>query len=461
MATRRDILTAQDDLVGTVAKGRLSRREILKAATALGMSAPAIAGLLRFAPQSAAAQGAPLTMVGWDYSPEIVDDNVKQFEAAYEETVEYQLTVGGNYHQSVETKLLGGEQPSTWYSESEYMYRWWKAGFIQDVEGMSTETTEFYKESMLPFAVSNLSLPDGKLAGLPYYSGYNAFVYNKAHLDQAGFQPAKSWEEMMDQARELQAKGISKHPFLSAQNHEWASLSWSIFAIWYSEGEPVFDEEFNPTFTDGGVAFRKVIEMHKQWLDEAITPPDIMTHETESVPNFLTGNHTYMVVHDYDQQAFNIGQDSKVKGMIGNAPMPGSTGETFSWTACYLLGARDVERERAWNLMQWLGGKAKDGQYHGNKRWALEKGLGNPYREVLDDPEVVDAWSQWRDLNIHVQQLENSRGRAVEKTMWFPEWNWQMMTEVQEYMQGKQTIDDVTTNLVNLVSELKELYPES
>ena len=129
-------------------------------------------------------------------------------------------------------------------------------------------------------------------------------------------------------------------------------MSWSIFAIWYSEGEPVFDEQFNPTFADGGVAFRKVIEMHKQWLDEGITPPDILTHEGESVPAFQTGNHTFMVVHDYDQQAFNMGEKSEVKGQVANAMIPGSTHQTFSWTACYLMGAREVDRQRAWNLMQ-------------------------------------------------------------------------------------------------------------
>ena len=64
-------------------------------------------------------------------------------------------------------------------------------------------------------------------------------------------------------------------------------------------------------------------------------------------------------------------------------------------------------------------------------------------------------------MDVHVQQLENSRGRAVEKTMWFPEWNWQMMTEVQEYIQGGKTIDEVMTNLTELVVELQELYPES
>jgi multiple sugar transport system substrate-binding protein len=461
MRSRDAVSFTRGELVSAALAGRLDRRDLVRRATALGMSASVIAGLTSLnSSRRAAAQSGPVTMVGWGYHPEIVEDNVLAFEKESADDVEYQLTTGGNYHQIVETKFLGGEKPSVVYSESEYMYRWWKAGFIQDVEGLTDSDTAFYKENMFPFGVEQLSLPDGKLSGLPYYSGYNAFVYNREHLDKAKLEPPTSWEEMMEQAKKLQADGISEHPFLSAQGHEWASLSWSIFAIWYSEGEPVFDADFNPTFADGGVAFKKVIEMHKQWLDEGITPPDILTQEGESVPAFMTGRHSFMVVHDYDQQGFNTGENSEVKGMIGNAIMPGSAHETFSWTACYLMGAREVDRQRAWNLMQWLGGKAQDGQYHGNKRWALETGLGCPYPEVMEDPEVLAAWSEWRDMDVHVQQLEQSKGRPVEKTMWFPEWNWEMMTQVQEYMQGSQTIDETITNLVAKVDELKALYPE-
>lgn len=359
---RLDHLRRQEAFITEAGKRRLSRRQIMKTGAALGISAPMLAGLARFGAEPASAQDGPITMVGWGYSPEIVEDNVNNFKTLYEEDVEYQLTTGGNYHQIVETKFLGGQQPSIVYSESEYMYRWWRAGFIQDIEGIAgPEPTEFYKEEILPFGVSNLSLPNGNLAGMPYYSGYNAFVYNMDHLEQAGLEPPTTWEELNEQCKQLQTDGISEHPMLSAQNHEWASLSWSIFAIWYSEGEPVFDENFEPTFADGGVAFQKVIEMHKQWLDEGITPPDIMVHETESTPAWMTGNHTFMVVHDYDQQAFNLGETSNTKGIVGNAIIPGSTGETFSWTACYLMGAQDVDRERAWQLMQYLGGKNQEG----------------------------------------------------------------------------------------------------
>ena len=456
-----------DRLLKQLDAGRINRRQFLKAATAvvgvataqsiLAACAVPVAAPAQVAPAPPAA--GPIKMVGWGYHPEIVEDNVNRFREAYSETVDYELTTGGNYHQIVETKMIGGEKPWVVYSESEYLYRWWKAGFVTDVEHVLDQPASFYKDEMYPANVQHLSLPDGKLAGLPYYSGYIAFVYNKDHLDQAKLQPPETWEELTEQCRELKSLGISENPYLSAQGHEWASLSWSIFGTWFSEGEPVFDENNEPTFQDGGVAFRKVIEMHKQWYDEGITPPDILTQEGESVPTFLTGRHTFMMVHDYDQQQFNTGENSAVKDMIGNAIVPGATHQTFSWTACYLMGAREVDSQRAWNLMQWLGGQNIDGEYVGNKRWALETGLGSPHRKVMEDPDVIEAWSKWRDMDVHKQQLENTKGRDVEKTLWFPEWNWQMMTEVQDYIQGKKEIGAVITTLYELAIKLKGQYP--
>jgi multiple sugar transport system substrate-binding protein len=403
----------------------------------------------------------PIKMVGWGYHPEIVEDNVKKFKAEYGEEVDQQLTSGGNYHQIVETKFLGGEKPWLVYSETEYMYRWWKAGFIQDCEDVLDQPTSFYKEEMYPFGVQHLSLPNGNLAALPYYSGYIAFVCNKDHMAKANLKPPATWDEMIEQCGELQAKGISKNPYVSAQNHEWSSLSWSIFGTWYSEGEYVFDKDHNPTFKDGGVAFKKVIDMHKTWYDKGITPPDILTQTGESVPAFMTGEHTYMAVHDYDQQGFNTGEKSNVKNGVVNALMPGKTQETFSWSACYLMCAKDVDRQRTWNLMQWLGGKAKDGQYHGNKRWALETGLGSPHKDIMEDKEVIASWEKWRDLDVHKKQLEKGVSRNIEKTMWFPEWNWQMMTEVQDVIQGKKTSDEAVKNLIALCDSLKAQYPET
>jgi multiple sugar transport system substrate-binding protein len=125
----------------------------------------------------------------------------------------------------------------------------------------------------------------------------------------------------------------------------------------------------------------------------------------------------------------------------------------------YLMGAHPVDEFRAWNLMQFFGGKAKDGQYHVIKRWALEFGLGNPYKELLADPEVRAAYAQWKDLDVAQKQQEVATSRDVSKTLWFPDWDWYMMGEVQDYIRGTQPLDQLVDKLEKKVSDVKKQYP--
>jgi multiple sugar transport system substrate-binding protein len=117
-----------------------------------------------------------------------------------------------------------------------------------------------------------------------------------------------------------------------------------------------------------------------------------------------------------------------------------------------------VDVERVWNLLQFFGGKAKDGQYHVIKRWALQFGLGSGYKEVMADPEVVASFSKWRDLATTNQQIGLATSRKIAKTTWFPEWDLFMMKQTQEYIRGNGSLDQLCDSLVAKVAELKKQY---
>jgi multiple sugar transport system substrate-binding protein len=435
------------------------------APTAAAAAAPtkaAAAAAATTAPTPAAAAnpgaGGPLKFVGWAYHPEIVEQNVNTFKSLYNEDVSYQL-VPGEYHAIAETKLIGGEHFDMFYSEEDHLVRWMRASWIRDIDNLpgAKDMTKL----MYPSNVKDITTLEGKLGGLPYYSGHNAFIYNELHTSQlTNFTPPTTWEEVTAVCKELKAKGISEYPYLSAWFRTWASLSWSLFTHWYSEGEPVFDDKFNPTFKDGGVAFQKVLEWHKMMFDQGLVQPDILTLQEEALPAYQTGTHTFMVLHDYDQKTMNDPKQSKAAGSVKNALMPGKTHETFIWTALYLMGAKPVDEARAWNLMQFFGGKAKDGQYHVAKRWALDFGLGTAWKEVVEDPEVVASWKTWRDLDVTTKQIATSRGRDISKALWFPEWDFYMMGAVQDYIQGKTEIGALIKDLYDQAVKLKNQYAE-
>jgi multiple sugar transport system substrate-binding protein len=110
--------------------------------------------------------------------------------------------------------------------------------------------------------------------------------------------------------------------------------------------------------------------------------------------------------------------------------------------------------------MQFFGGKAKDGQYHVAKRWALDFGLGSGHKEVMEDPEVSAAMSKWKDLEVSRKQHETATTRDVAKSVWFPEWDWYMMGEAQDYFRGQTSQDQLIDRLQAKYDELKQMYPE-
>ena len=427
----------------------VNRRSVLKGGLAAGaaLAVPGVVGKALAAPED------PLHFVGWQYNPQIVAENVETFKTLNDENVNYEL-VPGEYHAVVETKLIAGQHIDMMYSEEDRIVRWNRAGWTRSLDGLPG--LDEIKANMYDVNVHNMSLPDGGLGGLPYYTGFNSFVCNQNHLDAAGIEPPATWDELLDQCRKLKTDGISDHPYISAWTRQWPTLSWSLFAAWYSEGAKVFDENFDPAFDEN---FRKICEVHRTLYEEELVVPDIMTLQGEAVPNFATGQHTYMIVHEYDQKVFNTPELSQIAGACRNAIMPGKTRSTFIWTAVYQMGADPVDELRAWDLMQFFGGKAKDGKYHVATRWALEFGLGTPHKEVIESDEVQASFSQWKDMAVATEQLETATTRDVAKTMWFPEWDWYMMGEMQDYIRGEQSTDEVIDKLHAKAVELKGLYP--
>ena len=160
----------------------LRRRAVLQGgvAAAAALAAP---GLIR---NAAAAPAEPLHFVGWQYNPQIVAENVDIFKKLYDENVEYEL-VPGEYHAIAETKLIAGQHIDMMYSEEDHLVRWHRAGWIRDVDDLPG--IEQIKAGMYDVNVHNMTLPNGKLAGLPYYAGFNSFVCNEKHLEQAKIEP--------------------------------------------------------------------------------------------------------------------------------------------------------------------------------------------------------------------------------------------------------------------------------
>ena len=422
-----------------------SRRRVLQGGLALSA-----AGVL--ARPSFAAPSDPISFIGWQFQPQIVEENVGIFSNLNDENVVYEL-VTGEYHAVAETKLIGGQKIDMMYAEEDRVARWHAAGWIRDLEGLPG--VEEIKAGLFDSSLVSLSLPDGRFAAMPYYAGHLAFMNNEEHLERAGMDAPTTWEEVLEACRKLKADGISDAPYNAAWGQGWPELSWSLFGCWYSEGAQVFDDDGN--FVDDA-ALRTVLETFRTLYQEGLVVEDIMTLPNEGTPSYASGRHTFQPMHDYNQKVVNDPEFSQIASKVRNTLMPGATRDTFAWTATYLMGADPVDPERVWEMLQFFGGKAKDGQYHVCKRWALEFGLGSSHKELMADPEVVASFQTWRDNDIATDQLARGRSRTIAKEIWFPEWDLFLMQQVQAYILGEGDTDGLVEALSRKVDDLKTQY---
>ena len=278
-------------------------------------------------------------------------------------------------------------------------------------------------------------------------------------MDKAKLNPPKTWEELLEQCKQLQMDGISEHPYIG----RWMDQTWAIPQQFtndcFSEGESIFDENNNPTFKDGGVGFQKVLERYRLMLEKGYVPPDVLSMSDDRV-TFATGRHTFFTADNYNHQPVSGDPEfSKIAGKVGFAMYPGLTGETLGQGAMYYMGNNNIDNERTWRLMRFFGGKADDGKFYMPKLWAQKAGLGCPYPEVMNDPDVRAVYEKWVDMEIWNAQSAKSKVRKFAKQLWYPEWESFLIPQIHEYVAGKIKIGDCIKSLYDKAVTLKQAYP--
>ena len=57
-----------------------------------------------------------------------------------------------------------------------------------------------------------------------------------------------------------------------------------------------------------------------------------------------------------------------------------------------------TNKEWAWKLLQYLGGRTKDGKYTQANRLAKDAMLGSGYQSVMNSDLLKQGWAQWGDV---------------------------------------------------------------
>ena len=413
------------------------------------------------APWAARPVGNPanVTFVVWQYG-NIYQQIAKQFEEDW--GVKVNQIIEPNVEPQV-AKLTAmyaaGDQVDVSLSPMQYLASYIDQGIATPLDGLPG--LDQYVKDFTPFTRA-IAQRDGKTWGLPYFSTSWVFIYNDELLAKAGFKgkPFKSYPELIDQARKAKRDGVSKYPILWIGGAGFEQLPGTWFSLTCNRGGVIFDKQLQPQLGPGSVARETLKWWQSTFKDELADPASLNVRFIPAVKAFNAGQHVYLgTLHHYYLNLVNDAAQSPLAGKGRVVGHPGE-GKTIGYTMLYILTGATKQREWAWKLLQYLGGRTKNGEYTQANRLAADAMLGSGYQSVMDSEHLRKSWAKWADvptlLDVWKRAVNFSEVVPAVSQKWYPRWSDAINVELTACLQSKITADQACDNMVAAVAKAKQ-----
>ena len=407
---------------------------------------------------NALAQDDDLKLTGWPYQVDVVTENLGRFTEQYGVDAAFLPFPSNEYHDKMVASFVSGTDFDVVYVRDSFLAEWASAGWIVPITGLPN-SEELLAD--LPQGIIDQMSYDGEVYGLPYYSGTSVLAYNDAHLASAGLDaPPETWDEMLEQAQAIKDAGIVEYPILlslrSGENYILNELEIMTVAF----NGRLFTDDYEPLFHLEDSALKDVLAWIRKGMEDGLIDPASMTDDDNSLL-VMAGANTFSTSTDYVLKAMNDPEQSNVAGDMKNALIPGANGAesgTVGYVRLYAITADAANKDNAWQLVQFLGGRDATGVYYVPKRWALEFGLGFSPAPLYEDEEVRNSISGWIDPDLLSKQSEYGISRPYRFVPFFSDWEISAWGQLQDVILGNADADEVLNGLAEEWNELRDDY---
>jgi multiple sugar transport system substrate-binding protein len=413
-----------------------------------------------------------LKLLGWNYEPPLVQENLDRFEQQNPSfKVEYE-PVAGDYLEKLLTNFRAKTPMDVIYVRDQYHASWVDSGFLQPLEDTG-EINALYAD-MFPYNANQMQWK-GKKYGLPYYTDFDVFPYNEKMLNDAGFAAGPATlDELRKQAETMKQKGISEFP-LALDLSKGSDQMWDFWMFVFASGGHLLDQEGQPTYPDKDKVPQAILEW---WVaaanDWKILSPQANMEPQE--PGALTpmrtqgtqpgyGGVAFAPHSRYDLEADNAPERSKsaIPGKINIkfVLFPGldsnSPHNVPAWNRYYGIPTTAANKSFSMELIKYLGGKDKTGQYYTAKRWWLLRALGMAYKSPWSDPEVQEKTNKFI-ADGALMQKANSLGQARDglDLPWWTDWYMDLQSNVQLAILKQKSAKDALQASADKARALKQ-----
>ncbi|MCC6629607.1 MAG: extracellular solute-binding protein [Chloroflexi bacterium] len=406
-----------------------------------------------------------LSLVGWNYEPPLVQQNIDRFK---EQFPQYNVTyepVAGEYLTAVIPKFQAKSPMDVIYVRDQYLAAWVDAGYLTPMDDFVGYKD--YLKDVYPLYVQQTTYK-GKNYGTWYYGDFQIMAYNNKMLNDAGYsKPPETLDELRKISEDIKKKGIAEFPLQMALEKQSDGM-WDLWVYIKASGGRLLDDDGAPTYPDKD----KVPEEILKWWVAAANEWKIVNAKADMEPlpagaltAYRSAKAAFQIHSRYDMEGDNAPERSKVAiaGQLNSrmalppALNSGGAKNTIGWTRFYGVPSHVKDKEGAWALAQYLGAKDKSGQYYTAKRWWLLRSLGYVFQPLEKDPEVqakTKTFIHEPDLMNKAQQIATVRDGL--QFSWWSEWYLPLQGVVQEAVLGKMTARDALVASANKANELRK-----
>jgi multiple sugar transport system substrate-binding protein len=445
--------------------------EAPKPAAAATQPAPAAAAKPTVA-SATTAQVTTLKLLGWNYEPTLVQENLDRF---VQQNPNYKIDfepIAGDYLVDLLTRFRAKTPMDVIYVRDQYHASWIESGFLQPLD--ETDEIKALYADLFPYNANQMQWK-GQKYGLPYYTDFDVFAYNEKMVTDAGFSAGPATlDELRKQAETIKQKGISEFP-LAIEVSQGSDQMWDFWMYNFASGGHLLDQAGDPTFPDKDKVPQAILEWWvaaaNDWkifnaqanmevlASGALTP--MRTQGTQ--PGY--GGVAFAAHSRYDLEGDNAPERSKsaIPGKINIkfVLFPGldasSTHNVPAWNRYYGIPSTATNKTASMDLIKYMGGKDKTGQYYTAKRWWLLRGLGMAYNSPWTDPEVVDRTNKFI-ADSQLMQKANSLGQARDglEFPWWTDWYMDLQANVQQALLKQKTPKDALQASADKARALKK-----
>jgi ABC-type glycerol-3-phosphate transport system substrate-binding protein len=250
---------------------------------------------------------------------------------------------------------------------------------------------EGLRESFIPVALQAGTDGEGRILGLPFYTGTDALYYRLDHFEEAGLDPAApptTWAELAEAAQALTNPRAGRYGFgMYGKTH-------TVRCIHFMQNNGP-DGEMLRLDRDSGIwtilvnspeSIEAIEYMVSLARDLKVVPPNVVEMDyPANVAAFSAGNISMLTTGPWGAQTF-IGTNPEIEGKFGVALHPTPDGEPpilRQGSLIYAIGRTTEHPEEAFRFLKWF---THDRQPY----FAANAKYGPTTLAALEDPAIAE-----------------------------------------------------------------------